>query len=201
MSTVMRSGIIKTLGGIGYVSIVFQWLQVGVAWLPGFFDSKLGKIIFPQSHTAPSPVTHAGTGGTNPDFVTTFLVTALAVAALGFVTYVVVVRYTRAIRKTGSQVTHVVAKKATRIVTHKPLEQLPPRKRTLLTRRLLFWTKIAFALVPLLVLPLVLHDGERGVIEQLALFIQAVLATIAVLSFFVQAVFAARWHERVDDIE
>lgn len=197
----MRSGIIKTLGGIGYVSIVFQWLQIAIAWLPGFLDSKLGKIILPQSHTTPSPVTQTGAGGASPDFVTTFLATALAIVALGFVTYVVAVRYTRAIRKTGSEVTHVVAKKATRIVARKPLEQIPARKRTLLTRRLLFWTKIAFAMLPLALLPFVLHHGERGVIEQLALFLQAVLAAIAVLSFFVQAILAARWHERVDTIE
>ncbi len=203
MNTKLRLGTVKTLGGIGYVAIVFQWFQIGIAWLPGFFDSRLGKIIFPQSHTTPKTVTTPPVGSSvaSPDFVTTFLITALALALIGIVAYVVIVRYTKAISKTGSQVTHVVAKKAAHIIVRKPLEQVSARRRVLLNRRALFWTKLAFGILPLALLPVALRGGDRGIIEQFAIFIQTVLATIAVVSFSAQAILAARWHERVDDIE
>ena len=203
MNAKLRLGTIKTLGGIGYIAIVFQWLQVVIAWLPGFIDSGLGKIIFPQPHATPKTIAIPAAGGpaASPDFVTTFLITALALALAGLAAYVVIVRYTKAIRKTGSQITHIVAQKATHIIVHKPLKQVSARKRTLLNRRVLFWTKLAFGILPLALLPAVLHGGSHGIIEQLALFVQAVFATIAVVSFSVQAALAARWHERVDDVE
>ncbi len=204
MSKKFRLGTIKVLGGIGYISILFQWLQIGVAWLPGLFDSRLGKAIFPQSHTAlrsSQPITVSGVSAVGPDFVTTFLVTALALVLIGFVMYVVFIRYTKAVSKTSSQVTHVVAKRVVHIIARKPLDQVPAKKRAILNRRFLFWTKLVFAVLPFALLPVALHDGQRGIVEQLAIFAQAILATVAVLSFFAQAVLAARWHEHTDDID
>ena len=203
MSKKLQRGVIKILGAIGYVSIVLQWLQLGLVWLPGFFGSRLGRAIFPQTHTAPHPSQPLSLGGNptvSPDFVTNFLLTALALVAVGFVVYIVVVRYTRTINNTSSRVAHVVAEKAVHIVAHKPLEQIPARKRTILTRRLLFWTKLVFAVFPFVLLPIAIHHGERGIVEQLAIFVQAVLATIATTSFFVQAMLAARWHEHTNNI-
>ncbi len=203
MRASFKPSIIKVLGSIGYVAIVFQWLQIGIVWLPRFIDSKLGRIIFPQSHTTvppTNPPVSASGAAAGPDFVTTFLVSAVALIVVGYVAYVVIIRYTRAINKSGSQVTHAIAKTAIHIIAHKPLEQLSQKKRIVLSRRLLFWTKVTFALLPLALLPLALHAGMRGIVEQLALFVQAVLATIAVGSFFIQALLAVRWHERADDI-
>lgn len=199
-----RSGILAVLGGVGYIAVAFQWFAVMIAWLPGFLDSRLGKIIFPKEGIQPEHATPAlspnGATTSDPDFVTTFLVTGLALALIALVVYVVIFRYTKAISKAGSQIVHTIAKRAAPAVARKPLEKISPRKRTVLNRRLLFWTKVIFTIVPFVLLPFVLHDGERGVIEQLAIFIQAVLAIVAVSSFLVQAMLIDRWHMRIDEI-
>ena len=202
MSANFHRNIVKILGGIGYVAIVAQWLLVADLWLPRFLNSGLGKLVFPQSHTelnVPHPAVSAG-ASSGPDFVTIFLVLCLAVASIGLVIYMVTVRYTRAISHTGSQITHAVAKRALRTIAHKPLAEMPVRKRAVLSRRLLFWTKVVLTLVPLALLALVLSGGTREIVALLALLVQTVLATAAVLTFLVQSLLASHWHERLDDI-
>jgi hypothetical protein len=193
--------ILTTLGGIGYLAAAFQWLAVLAVSLPNLIDSKLGHIILPERSTQSDPVpviaSHSGTG---PDFVTTFLATGLAIAFIALIAYVVVFRYTRAINTTSSRVVHRVAKKAVPIIARRPLAEIPLRQRTILNRRLLFWAKILFAILPLIVLPLVLYDGSRGEAEQLALFVQALLALLATLGFVVQAILTNRWHVKTDNV-
>ena len=192
----------STLGGIGYLAAAFQWFAVLVVCLPNFIDSKLGHIIFPEHSAQSNPTpTIAHSGGAGPDFVTTFLATGLAIAFIALIAYVVVFRYTKAINKTSSRVVHLVAKKAVPIIARRPLAEIPSRKRTILNKRLLFWAKIFFAILPLIVLSLVLRDGSRGVVEQLALFMQAFLALLAALSFAVQAILSNRWHVKTDNVD
>jgi hypothetical protein len=203
MNAKLRLRTLTVLSGIGYIAVAFQWMAVTVAGLPGLFDSRLGRIIFPQQTVQPelviSPDSTQG-AAVGHDFVTTFLLTGLALVVIALVTYVVVIRYTAAINKTSSKVVHAIAKKAAPVIAHKPLKKISPPKLTILNRRLLFWTKVIFAVVPLAILPIVLHDGERGVVEQLAIFLQALLALVAVVSFVAQAVFTKRWHARTADV-
>lgn len=202
MSAKFRSGILTGLGGTGYVIVTFEWLAVMAAWLPNFPDSKLGKLIFPKQITQPTPVPVQSAGGVavGPDFVTTFLVTCIAILVVGIVLYVVIVRYTSAINRTGSRVAHTAVKKAGPIIARKPMEELTSKKRTILSRRILFWSKIILIIIPLALLPIVLKDGERGLVEQFAVFMQVVLALIAACSFFAQAVLINHWHVHTDSV-
>jgi len=197
----IHTRLIKLLGSVGYVAIALQWLLVLMAWLPKFAKSGIGKTIFPQS-SAPAPLQQSpvSTSTAGPDFVTVFLVTCMAFVVIGAVMYVVFVRYTRAVSNAGSKTVHEFVKRSVPLVAHRPIEKLPAKKRIVLTRRMLFWTKVVAALIPTAILPIALHDGSRGIAEWLALCIQTLLATCAVIAFFAQALLVQKWHTQTDQV-
>ncbi len=193
--------LVNFLGGFGYLTVAFEWLFLLLAFLLRFYDTSFGKIVFPrqQAEIQPQPdIVGISGASSEPDFVTVFLVTAIAVVALGFIFYLVVFRYTKAISDTGARVVRSTAKRAVPIIAHKPTKELSSKRRMVLSRRVMFWTKVILALTPAMLLPIILRDEYRGVSEQTAIALQGLFALIALLVFLVQTWLIRRWHVRAN---
>lgn len=199
--SLLRRKNLGVIAGIGFFAIAGQWLLLLAVILVRFIDTDLGKVLFPRTEPAPDPIQIIDAQTAGPDFVTVFLATAVGIALVGFVIYFVAVRYTRAVKQTGEQVVREVTKKAVPIVAGKKFEQIPKKRRTRLTRRVVFWTEVCFALVPIVTLPIVLHDENRGITELFAIGVNAVLALIALLAFSLRALLQHKWHMHELDVK
>lgn len=102
---------------------------------------------------------------------------------LALVAYLVFVRYVSNIAKTTSHSVKVTSNKIVPILTHKPVEQVPEKKRTKLTRAISFWLLALATSIPVGIAAIIrMHvDAFAG---NLIVLCQSVLA-LAVLAFFI----------------
>lgn len=196
--------VLSVLGFVGYVLAACQWLVVIAISLPAVLNSPLGDILMPKGTPPPTPTPPPEIPASAPaeplSGLAVVVLTTLALGIVAAVAYVVVVRYTRAITKTTSEVTHAVTKRAVPVLARKPVEQIAPQKRTVLTRRILFWLKFALTITPTLLMGVFWYPHHTDAVGQVTMLVSAVLALIALSCFLAQAVLATRWHIRSADV-
>lgn len=187
------------LGGLAFTTLALEWLLLLFAVLVRFMNSGLGSIVFPKHEVQPTarPIVTTGSG---PDFVTAFLATAIGLGVLAFAVYLLTVRYPRAAREAGTKVVRETAKKAIPVIARKPIAKLPIKRRRLLTKRVTYWVKIVLSFVPVLLLPIALHDEYRGIAEQFAIVAQAILGLVVIVLFSAQTWLSSVWHVRQEEV-
>lgn len=192
--------ILNILGFAGYMLAALQWLIVLAVTLPALIESPFGELVLPKGEPRPLPDTVVTAPQGPSSALGVFIVTAIGVAIVAGVIYVVTVRYTRAITKTTSEVTHAVTKRAIPVIARKPMDEIAPQKRTVLTRRILFWLKFGLVVLPILLLATIWYPHHNDLSGQLTVFVAAVLALIGIDVFLAQALLAKRWHMRSSDV-
>ena len=167
-------------GGIGYTSVIGQWLWTIALVLPTLLENDSFKqfILPDQSKTVQSPVT---VFDENSLFM---IVVAAAVTVLVLlITIVVLIRLPIALVRTSQKtITKTVDAIIPTITHHKPVSK---KKRAVLTARIRLYIKLALSVIPLLPL-LFVTSSSIGLDSGIALFIGAVLAIGSLVWFSVQ---------------
>jgi FtsH-binding integral membrane protein len=188
-----RSFTVRLLARAGYFTVFVEWFLLLALYVPRFFESELGKAVFPT--TKPQPVQPQPVEVTvyEPSVVATAMFTVVALGVVALVVYVVFMRYVPAATKTAATVAQVATEKAVPVVARKPLERIPPRRRKALTARVLFWVKMALTVAPLaLVYATRFRAGTMQ--SQLIVFGFACLSAAACLTFMAQTYLTHHWH-------
>lgn len=188
----VHSSILKILGGTGYFTVFMEWFWLLALYLPGFFDSELGKTIFPKNVPVEEPRPVTTVAAQEPSILLLIGTILLAAVVIGAVFYVVFAKYIPAAAKVTNKVVHVATERVVPVVAHKPVEKIPARKRKLLTERVLFWVKLLSALTPLLVV-FATRSKQQEIESQLLLLGVAILTALATISFVLQTHFSRRW--------
>ena len=188
----VHSSILKILGGTGYFTVFMEWFWLLALYLPGFFDSELGKTIFPKNVPIEEPRPVTTVAAQEPSILLLIATILLAAVVIVAVFYVVFAKYIPAAAKVTNKVVHVATERVVPVVAHKPVEKIPARKRKLLTERVLFWVKLLSALTPLLVV-FVTRSKQQEIESQLLLLGVATLTALATISFVLQTHFSRRW--------
>lgn len=188
----VHSSILKILGGTGYFTVFMEWFWLLALYLPGFFDSELGKTVFPKNVPIEEPRPVTTVAAQEPSMILLIGTILLAAVIIGAVFYVVFAKYIPAAAKVTNKVVHVATERVVPVVAHKPVEKIPARKRKLLTERVLFWVKLLSALTPLLVV-FATRSKQQEIESQLLLLGVAILTALATISFVLQTHFSRRW--------
>ncbi|QQS69282.1 hypothetical protein IPP75_05185 [Candidatus Saccharibacteria bacterium] len=188
----VHNSILKILGGTGYFTVFMEWFWLLALYLPGFFDSELGKTIFPKNVPVEElrPVTTVA--AQEPSILLLIGTILLAAVIIGAVFYVVFAKYIPAAAKVTNKVVHVAAERAVPVVAHKPVEKIPARKRKLLTERVLFWVKMILALTPLGIV-FIARINQNNVETQIIILGFAFLSVAALMCFVCQTWLLRRW--------
>jgi hypothetical protein len=185
---------IKTLGGVGYFTVFMEWFWLLALYLPGFFESEVGKTIFPQAEPKPVELKPVEATPLEPSLLMTVIVTVLALGVVALIIYVIFAKYIPGATRAATKVVHVATEKTVPVIAHKPLEKIPARKRKLLTARVQFWMKTIAAVLPLLVV-FAARFGSGNVESQLVIFGLALLCAVSLTCFILQTWLAHRWRE------
>ena len=188
----VHSSILKILGGTGYFTVFMEWFWLLALYLPGFFDSELGKTIFPKNVPIEEPRPVTIVAAQEPSMLLLIGTILLAAVVIVAVFYVVFAKYIPAAAKVTNKVVHVATERVVPVVAHKPVEKIPVRKRKLLTQRVAFWVKLLSALTPLLVV-FATRSKQQEIESQLLLLGVATLTALATISFVLQTHFSRRW--------
>ncbi|MCA9327191.1 hypothetical protein KDA14_01560 [Candidatus Saccharibacteria bacterium] len=182
----------NALAGSGYVALVLQWLVLLALYLPRFFESSLGKRMFPNSNR-PVPSQPDPTVASQPpqDFVI-ILWMIFGIGMLGFVIYVVFVRYTSAIAKTTSHTVKLTSDKIVPIVAHKPAEKIPEKKRTRLSRKIGFWLLVVACIIPVTI-AVIIRQHVDVLAGNLLVFTQSVLALMVLVLLTGRRILVRAW--------
>ncbi len=186
MPQTLKPLLLNTLGALGYLFCLLQWLWTVALFLPLILKSDFMKQ-FTHPPVAPTPVVSQPADMSPIGLV---FVAAVAVVMI-LLTIYIVVKIPAVVGKTGSKLTHKATAVAFPVVTqHK---KLPKKRRLQLTARLLLMTKLSFCLVPLGVLCLA-NTQTGDVTRDIALVIGAVTALFSLTLFGLQAVGARLLH-------
>ena len=171
----LRTKATKILLGIGYISLIFEWLWVVVVGVPPLIKTGAFDILMAPADTSTTIPTEAV--AISP--FTTIAVGAITLILLAF-TVVVLIRIPKAIVETGERIVHQAAEVVLPVVTHhKPL---PAKKRRVLSMRVMRSIQISAVALPALI-SLILPANEelsRPIIITITLW----LAALCLLSFF-----------------
>lgn len=134
----------RLLLGIGYTSLVLEWLWVFIVGIPpliktGAFDA-LTTPANPTTVVPPEPIVASP--------VLTLFIGIITLIILG-ATAIVLIRIPRTIVQTGERIVHQAAEIVVPVVTHhKPL---PAKKKRILSRRIIGAVQISASLLPALI--------------------------------------------------
>jgi len=140
----IRKLVVTTLGVLGYLSLLFQWLWVVALYLPLLLRSDLHDLFIPRPDTSQSTLHAIKIGG--PDML--WLAIGIAVTAVVLIaTIIILARLPMAIAKTGNKASETIAETALPIITHH--NKIPLKQKRRLTARLVGYIKFCLALLPL----------------------------------------------------
>lgn len=192
MQTGYRAVLLKLLGGVGYFTVFMEWLWLLALYLPGFFESEVGKTIFPKVEPQPVELKPVEAAAFEPSLLITIIFTVLALGIVALVIYVIFAKYIPSAARAATKVVHVATEKTVPVIAHKPLEKIPARKRKLLTARVQFWVSVFFAIMPLLIV-CAARFSSHTVESQLIILGLALLSAVALACFILQTWLAHRW--------
>lgn len=187
-----RAFLLNVLGGVGYFTVFMEWFWLLALYLPGFFESEVGRTIFPEAKPQPTTLEPVTSAPVELSAFMTFVFVLVALAVIALVLYVVFAKYIPTAARATTKVVHVATEKAVPVVAHKPLEKIPARKRKLLTERILFWVKLIAAVLPLVIV-FAAHYNETTVESQLVMLGFGALGSVAVTVFVLQTFLAFHW--------
>lgn len=143
--------VLNTLGSLGYVACLLQWMWMLLILLPAILRSSFFQFITSTS-PVPPPTVVVASGSTSGDVP--FLVTAIAFILAGAIIlgslYVILVKLPRSVAKTGEKVTHTVATVITPVIIQHI--HLPSKQRRQLPVILIVIMKFLLVFIPLCLL-------------------------------------------------
>ena len=167
-------------GGLGYISVIGQWLWTIALVLPTLLENESFKqfILPDQSTTVQSPVTPF-----DENSIFMIVVAAAVTVVVLLVTIVVLIRLPIALVRTSQKTVTSAADAIVPTITHhKPLSK---KKRAVLTARIRLYIKFALSVIPLLPL-LFVTSSSIGLDSSIALLIGAILAIGSLVWFSIQ---------------
>jgi hypothetical protein len=167
-------------GGIGYISVISQWLWTIALVLPSILENEsLKNLLLPQ-HTEATQ-TPIATFDEN-SLLMIIIATVVTVIVL-VVTVVVLIRLPIALVRTSQKtVTHTVETIIPTITHHKPVSK---KKRAVLSTKIRIYVKLALCLIPLIPLTFV-STATIGLDSSIALLIGTILAIGSIIWFALQ---------------
>lgn len=170
-------------GGLGYLSVLFQWLFVAVLVLPVFLESETYVNILEPTTPVEQPVSEPAvlTGG-----IWVFVTFAIALVFIAL-TVILLLKIPASIAKTGHDITEKSAKSITPIVIKN--RKLKPSEQTKLTARLVKLIKLLLVTVPVALVCLTYFTGATLDIYS-AIFVGCLLAILSLVLFSVQYLLA-----------
>lgn len=190
-----RAFLLNVLGGVGYFTVFMEWFWLLALYLPGFFESEVGRTIFPEAKPQPTALEPVTSAPVEPSAFMTFLFVLVALAVIALVLYVVFAKYIPTAARATTKVVHVATEKAVPVVAHKPLEKIPTRKRKVLTERVMFWVKLSAAVLPLLFV-FASRFQDLSVESQLLILGFAMLCAFSTSAFIIERFLAHRWNRK-----
>jgi hypothetical protein len=167
-------------GGIGYISIISQWLWTIALVLPSILENEsLKNLLLPQ-HTE---ATQTPVAVFDENSLLMIIVAAVVTLVVLVVTIIIVIRLPFALVRTSQKtVTHTVETLIPTITHHKPVSK---KKRAMLSTRLRVYIKVALCLVPAIPL-LFVNTAMIGLDSSIALLIGTILAIGSTIWFLLQ---------------
>lgn len=179
----------NTFGGLGYLSLCFQWLWAGAALLPPLLENEsVRKFLIPepsQTIAPPQPLESA--------FSPLLLLLAIIITiVVVLISVIILIRLPVAIAKTGKKTVQSTATAIVPIVTHH--QKIPLKKQRILTARIIKYIKFALCITPILLLFIFINVAASQISNELLIFIEATL-TIGSLLWFSLQYLTARWQK------
>lgn len=173
-------------GVLGYLWIIVEWTWIAALYLPLLIENEsIKKLLLPDGSAEPKQaVVQSG----EPSL----LLTVVAVTITFFVVVgcvILLIRLPLKVAKSGHTVIQKTAVASIPIVTHH--RKISPKKKKLLTARLIGWLKIVAVLLPLVGL-LGAFFVEVPLSRDIFILVEIVLALTALASFAIQYAIA-RW--------
>ena len=143
-----RLFLVNTIAVLAYVSCMMQWLLAVLPFAPGIVRSDVFKTyVSDPSRQAPQP---ASITTDTPEIFSGLFVVIAVVLVVGVIVAAVVAisRTPAAVGKTGAKLTHSAARVVLPVITHH--QKITPKKRRLLTARIVFDVKLTLVVLPLL---------------------------------------------------
>ncbi len=139
---------VNFLGGIGYISVIFQWLWTGIIFLPTLLENDTFKNLFlpPEPSSTPTPQPQA-TDETSLIVIIIGIIVTVIVLSL---TILILIRLPKAVATAGKTTTTSVARAVAPAVSHH--KKLSPKKEKLLTANLVRIIKYIAVVLPTLLL-------------------------------------------------
>lgn len=187
----LLSVVLKSCAVFGYSALIFEWLVVAAPYTISLSKTNVYRAVVPEQITAYAPV-HVSAPHFVPNWLTIAIVGIIAVGIIA-VTIISLYRMPKTIGKAGQTITRASAEKIIPIVTHH--KTIPARTRMIITLRIVFYIKLAFLIVPLLIVLLVPvpHSGVASQ-RELLMVVTGLLAGWALLLFSAQLVIARIFH-------
>ncbi len=182
----IASAITNTLGALGYLFCLLQWLWTTALFLPIILNTDFIKQ-FVQEPTTPVPVT------SQPGEISLLGIIFVATVAVIMIitTIYIIIKIPSTIGKTGSKITHKTTDAALPILTrHK---KLPQKKRLQLTARFLFITKMILCIIPFGIIFFV-SNRSISMSRDIVIVVGAVTAIFSIALFCLQAILAKLLH-------
>lgn len=180
--------VLKTLAVLGYASCIFQWMLATVPYLPSLLKSDVFHTDvtsdIPRVMPQPSPI---ATPSLLPDWLIVALAVIIAVAMVVFAV-ISIASLPKMIGTTGQKVTHRAAEHITPIIVHH--QKVSPKKRRMLTARVVFDLKLAATTIPVIVV--LVGPRTNALIPHDALLLLSALAAGWTLLLFCSQVIVAR---------
>lgn len=179
---------VNTIAALAYLSCLIQWLLAVLPFASGLVRSDVFKtyVSDPSNQTIQPPSIDIGT----PEiFSGVFVIIAIALA-VGVLVFAVIMisRTPAAVGKTGAKLTHSAAEVVLPVITHH--KKITPKKRGMLTARIVFNIKLALVVIPLLLVFVSPSDAFPAMSGDVLIFVAALCAGWSLCLFCLQTAIA-----------
>jgi len=187
--------LVNVFGGLGYISLIFQWLWAGVIFLPSLFENETIQNLFLPQEPSAKPVPQDVPSG---DISIVALVLGVTVTVVVLViTVIILLRLPKAVASVGKKTTTTVAHVVIPTISHH--KKLTPKKEKLLTAQLVRIIKFVAALLPMGLLAFI-YAVDTELSTNVVLLVGAVLAMVSFVWFSLEYAMAHAFGIQLEDI-
>jgi hypothetical protein len=187
--------LIQTLGILGYISCIFQWLWTVIVFLPSLLENEALKILLLPPDTSQIPE-EPSTLTQEPSLLFTVIAVIVTLIVIAGSAYVLL-RLPIAIAKAGKTTTTRAARTIVPLVTHhKPL---PPKKEKILTAQIVRLLKFVACIMPMLLLGFILFI-DTSLSKDLIVLIGGALALASIFWFSLEYLLAKLFKLPLDKV-
>ena len=177
--------LVNTFGVFGYISCMLQWLWAGIIFVPLLLENDTVRNLFlPAENTTPPPASSLEP----PSLIMMIVAIIVTVIVIG-IAAVVLVRLPISIAKAGQKTVQATAQVILPVVTHH--QKLPPKKKRLLTFRLIKIIKFSFCILPILLMNIV-YFVDNEIEDGIVIFVAAIFGAGS-LFWFAFEYLSAQW--------